>query len=555
MLEVRHISFDDNDLISNKYYPAIYGSSIFPIEYSDIKNNYKVANYISFDALGIDLEDNNKKFYNGEFTGFISSGTSNEDCENVIVELYFEIGDTFPEGITLCFYGHCCKELWIQYSYDASELYSYSFDVTNSTAYIPIEPFGIRLGEEVKAHSVRIVIHKTALPNQLLKLQSVIIGKVNTLNKFKNGSLLEEVNVLSDDLPINSFECEVVAEDIFSENEPINVYSNSRYYGTFYLDNVERISKNVWSIKALNSVSKLEKIKYYKWSELQNFLIDKELEEYSKSGIINKLSQETGVKIESDIDLSPYSVFGCIIENARFVLCAIAFVCRLMVDSSRSADINLIDIPRTITSIINNKRIIGDATFKRSSLITEATWQYPIEANFTETTISAGNKANEKTKLVFEQPTAIGYDFATPIDVNDESYGVFEFSSPNENITLSKREYTFSKNEVVLKNNSVPRNQKSNIVNYNNFELCGEMESESDGEVYTLIDKSTDIKKYIQSSGSVHAKIRLRNEKVGDLVQIETAYDGVKTGIITSMNIHFGYEDTADIEVLEWQIG
>ena len=68
-----------------------------------------------------------------------------------------------------------------------------------------------------------------------------------------------------------------------------------------------------------------------------------------------------------------------------------------------------------------------------------------------------------------------------------------------------------------------------------------------------LLDyKKKHIQKYMQSGGTVTAKIRLRGERVGDLIQIETAYDGIKTGIINCMNIFFGYEDIADIEVLEW---
>ena len=67
--------------------------------------------------------------------------------------------------------------------------------------------------------------------------------------------------------------------------------------------------------------------------------------------------------------------------------------------------------------------------------------------------------------------------------------------------------------------------------------------------------KANDIKKYMQSGGVIKAKIVLENEKVGDLIQIETAFDGIKTGIITSMAISFGYRDVAEIEVLEWPVG
>ena len=70
----------------------------------------------------------------------------------------------------------------------------------------------------------------------------------------------------------------------------------------------------------------------------------------------------------------------------------------------------------------------------------------------------------------------------------------------------------------------------------------------------TFEQRNNNIQRYIESNGKVTAKIRLRDEKLGDVVQIETAWDGIITGIITKMNIVFGYEDIAEIEVLEWSL-
>ena len=64
------------------------------------------------------------------------------------------------------------------------------------------------------------------------------------------------------------------------------------------------------------------------------------------------------------------------------------------------------------------------------------------------------------------------------------------------------------------------------------------------------------IKKWQKSEGIVKARIIIRNgERVGDAVSIQTAYDGVQEGIITKMTILPGYNNIADIEVTQWEVG
>lgn len=67
-----------------------------------------------------------------------------------------------------------------------------------------------------------------------------------------------------------------------------------------------------------------------------------------------------------------------------------------------------------------------------------------------------------------------------------------------------------------------------------------------------IISRDADIKTYCKSIGIVSGKIVLQGEKTGDLIQIDTAFDGTITGIITSLIIHPGYTNIADVEVLAW---
>ena len=49
----------------------------------------------------------------------------------------------------------------------------------------------------------------------------------------------------------------------------------------------------------------------------------------------------------------------------------------------------------------------------------------------------------------------------------------------------------------------------------------------------------------------VNARIELEDEEPGDILSIETPYNGVVTGIIKSMQINIGHKVTAEITLIE----
>ena len=163
-----------------------------------------------------------------------------------------------------------------------------------------------------------------------------------------------------------------------------------------------------------------------------------------------------------------------------------------------------------------------------------------LESDYSWKTISG--KFGDIVSVSFDNPTVANFTGAEVLHQTLCCY-IVKLTDTSGTATVKYIEYPMS-NEVqtVITNEDA---QIENTKKYNNF--------------LTHVDdlyeqRNANIKKYIKSRGKVNAKIRLRNERIGDLIQIETAWDGFITGIVTKMDIKFGYEDIADIEVLEWSL-
>lgn len=510
-----------------------------------VKNN-KPPEFISFDGNGIDLNDRNKKFYeSGDYAGYISSEVSDENCNLSGAEIYISYKGVvldnldLSQGITFSFYGDCCREMYIQYINSNTETFWEENIAVNSDLFV-LKPADTLVSS---ATALRITFTKTTLPNQFLKLSYIKFGTVTALKKIKDINLLEEINVLSDDLPINSLEYTVVLDEPieFQDDDIMGVYSNGKYYGTFYLDETERIAKNIYNIRASNCIRILDETEYPNYDFIQA-TIDHFLNDQEQICALSK------VPVESDEDLSNLWVYGHIpIESCRFAVCALAFAGCFMVDGSRNDRVILKRIPDTVSSVIKtaDKRIIGECTFTKSKPISKATLYYPQLDNSEEIKIESNAPADMGYDLIFPDPptvvTAIGGNHV----VYCESLNHISFISEDGGAIITALKYTLLKRYAEV---SIFGVAKTNELKFDGFNIIGY----SDG--IDADSKLADIKKYIQSSGTVKAKIRLRGERVGDLIQIETAFDGMKTGIITSMDISFGYEDVADIEVLEWNL-
>ena len=548
MVQIQYLSINNDlqDFASGDFDGGLLNFSV--TEMDTLLNNNDSPEYVSFDGNGIDLQDTSKKFYeSGDYAGFVSKGVSDESCKiSQYISVWVSDGFDLSQGLTIKFYGDCCRKIFIQYCNEQTEaIFEEYFDVSSDLYTIKSDTW---------CSYVRIYFIETALPNQFIKISHLKFGSVILLNKFKNIGLLEEINVLSEDLPINALECSAVMNEQteFKENDLLYLYSNNKYYGTFYLDDAERISRNIYSIRASNCIKKLEESQFNHWdfmsASLNHFLLgDSENAGYS-------VSELSGVKIVSDDDLSNVWVYGFVpYKSCRYALCALAYAGCYMVDASRSDKVSLRKIPDKISSVITtkSKRIIGECTYKKRSPVSKAVLSFPRSYTSEDCEIKCENKSDKWYEVIFPNPPT--YIDETKIIgnrvVGARSLTYMFFQAEEPNLTLKGQNYGLVKGQKTI--NNFPNVINGAELKFDKFDVVKYIENNG----VSTEDKENDIKKYIQSGGTVKAKIRLRGERVGDLIEIETAFDGMKTGIITSMGISFGYEDVADIEVLEWQIG
>lgn len=511
-----------------------------------LKNN-SCHNYISFDGDGINLDDSNLHFCDeNDYLGFISADVSDTEC-NATGQIIIPCAITDLEsGVAFRFYGSCCTEMYVKCK-DVYGNYYFEETITVGDAIFNWSPPIEALSDDVSR--IEFYFTKTALPYQFIKLFYVKFGKIIVLNKIKEAELLEQITVLSDDLPMNSFNFSVFSEnDVnFIDEAPLSVFSNGRYYGTFYIDEAERVAKKLYSIKALNCLKFLDEKAYKEWC------LGLKPEEFVK-----KCKEDTDIPIIFP-NVANYTLFGHIpIESYRLVLCKIAFACCLMIDDSRRDYILLKPIPGRASSTITtaDKRILGESTYTKNKLVSNAQLQYAYTYD-TETKIIPVNfdpltDAEETHRMTycFEYPTRANSWVSSPstLYANRGNYIDFETTLDDVEITTTALNYIYRTTQI-----QVEGDDKKNEIDFKELNLTAKNSLLQNPLVPNY--KAEDIKKYMLSGGTIKAKIRLRNERIGDLIQIETAFDGLKTGIITSMSIRFGYEDVAEIEVLEWPIG
>ena len=548
MFEVRIYHKDTDD------YNGLFPPDNYANNFETVAKNTKPCNYLSFDGGGIDLLDENLKFFEeGDFLGYVlpfaSSSTPNEYGTYDIDQswpLIFNFTDVLQKSnhITII-----CKE---------ESIGGYAAHITameNGEATTRIFEYREYSGDRVVLElpdsvlKVEFYFLSATTPNKYLTISSVFYGTVESYDKFQNNSLYEEINVLSDDLPINQYDTTIVVPDgdniTFSKNDPLAIFSGHRYYGTFYITRIERVAKNIFDISAQNVLSIYDNSNFENWRPNTSFggvLV---------SDIVKEIDEQTGLKLDAESLKNAGFIVGDKQDGScRLALCELGWALNYMIDSSRRDNVTFKRVPTEITSRIltNDNRIIGDAILERGEQFSSAEIYYSklegIENKTTETKEITGN-INDIVTVTFPTTTYFEDEFGL-------SSGVKFLSSTLYSAKIKLTEETgiiayyprLVLEETITINN--PNAEINNVRKFQNITLKQRGDVENSKVYY--------VNKLLKSRGKVRATIRLRDEKVGDLIQIETAWDGIVTGIITAMSIRFGYEDIADIEVLEWNI-
>lgn len=570
MVEVRYNAVDMN--ATKKVDGSYAGGHEISGDISSLTTYENVANYITFDGLGIDLYDDNSKFYeDGDFVGVLSANVSDEygDFSGFDMTVAINTADFLANGksVSVEFVGNSC-------SYCDARLY----EVENGGVKpdTPEKPYiehksavfsennqnvANFVFEEIPTTEicwVSFIPQKTKHPHSFIKIQRLLLGKVEVLSDVKDINITEEINILSEDLPMNELDCSLLSEEPpnFAEQNPLTVYSNGKFFGSFYVDDVVRETENLYSIVAFNAIKKTDEDVIDIWqSKVLNcdVLLKMIVEDFEFSADGHSIEfKGNPVLISSEETLSNYDFHGYMGgETKRKILCALAYALNLWIDNSSSDTIVLKKYPAKISHIISQNRILGDAVLNKQNVLKSIEFETGALIDSGESFSGEINSTvrGEEFEHYWGDNAPAELDGTSNINLYwDTLYG-FKGMHIDEAIsglylpTYTAHRISFSRQTSKITNEN---NKSKATKKINGF---GVAVTNSNGE---WLDKTELANKYINSRGTVKAKIRLRDEKIGDMVKIPTAWDGEIEGMITYMNIDFGYEDVADIEIMQW---
>lgn len=547
-----------------------------------IKDNMDEPSYITLDGNGLSLIGNSKQFYEtGDVVGYISNNVY-DDIADVTLELIPDTKGFATNKMLIEFYDGCCKSFTVTADgnstrYDESNGFINDicvFEINSGTSKVTLSDF------EMAANA------------SFLKIASISDGGLFIVNEVKSTSVHEEINILSDDLAINTFEASFIAET----NNPIrkgyqlSVYNNNQYFGTFTVTSITREDEFVYSIESENAVGTLDSVRCDGMPALLEIngepITIKSIDpvQVSLTEILKKATSLTGIYFISDY-MPPaglwsnwFYIFGHIpVDTWRYAICACGWAINMMIDGSRSNKILFKSIPTEITSEIltSDRRIIGKAILEKSELITKAIYmidQAQCCAEWDDKFQMAIDKcyeiedaAKQSQKYYFDDaPCVLNNIIRLPLLSEEETdvtitgltTNCVEFKTTNDIIGIYATPIKIESNPVTIFNEKMSENENEDVNEkiYDQFKCQGRFFAGTTDEedAWAPINKYNDIKHLIESKGIVKARIILQNEKVGDLIKIETAWDGIVQGIITKMDISFGINNIADIEVTEW---
>ena len=452
-------------------------------------------------------------------------------------------------GLTLTFSQYSyCNSLKIQY-YDASNtlLSENTFEPDNYDYFC----------EDTVANYRKIIItfYSTNLPYRYVKLYRILYGKAVLFDgdSLISANLLEQVNLLSDEITINTLDFVVYSQDdkfnilnpqgvyaTLQQNQQLNVYKvtedETTSMGTFYIDNWQSKNDNKMEFRGIDIVGLLDKTTYdggmYTNILSQNLIAD----------IMQSAGYDNSYySIESS--LQNISLTGYIpVCTHREALQQVLFTIGGVANCARTDIINIEKATETQEPNVINKSNVFKGTKEIEQMQT-----------ITGVLIKAHNysQGSESKKIYEKQLTAGTYKITTrtpsynytctgaTIQSYNANYVVINVANSG-NVVINGYEYIDNTQDVLIPNPDLNGSEKPNVLNIESVFLINNSNVQSVGER---------VLEYYSRTYKTKFKFVVDDEKAGDNIISQESYDNELNGYVTELDIDLtgGYVTKAEI--------
>lgn len=435
--------------------------------------------------------------------------TSNPKIERVFSQKHSSVGISIGFNN---YSGDYCNSLNIKWYEDSTLLHSIDFE-PNSTYYFcekNVENF----------NKIIIEFKKTSKPQRYIWIGTIDYGttRIYENNEAKNIRTLNEVSPISEELTINTMDFELFSltnvDFMFQKTQAMKLYADDVLMGTYYIDTAKRTASNQYSIKTKDAIGILAEQSYM--GGMYNDVL--------ANTIISEIFGKCNLSYKLDNSLVNKTITGYIpIMTCRDTLTWICMAIGAIVNTAYSEAVEIKPLEtiakRTITT---SEQFIGASVETLAKVTGVSVEGYKYTAS------------NESVELYNDTLTeTITVQFGEPIHSLTITNGIIVESNVNYAIikgtgatVLSGKRYNASTIISSKLNPSLGALDLQNTVELKNVTIINA------SNIVGVRDKIYD---YYLNNKQINTKLIVGDNKLGDKVNIETTYEGTKTGVIEKM--------------------
>lgn len=453
-------------------------------------------------------------------------------------------------GLTLTFSKYAyCNNLKIQY-YDSVD------SLISENTYYPddYEYFC----EDTVANYKKIIItfYSTNIPYRYVKLYKILYGQAVLFegDNLISANLLEQVNLLSDELSINTLDFVVYSDDdrfnilnpqgvyaTLQQRQELNVYQNKNgvinNMGTFYIDNWQSKNDNKMEFEGIDLVGLLDKTTFDGGIYTN----------VTAESLITQIFQSAGYGSEFysiQNELKNISLTGYMpVCTHREALQQVLFVIGAVANCARTDTVEIYQTQESQdpNEISKSNIFKGTKEIEQGEIVTGVLLQTHNYSQGTEQKkLFDGNLTAGTHKIIFNSPSFNITCVGGTIQSSNANSVVVSVSNAGA-VVVNGYEYIDNTQDILVLNNNLSGNEKSNILKIDSDYLINSSNAESIGQ--RIID-------YYNGKFKTKFKFILDDERVTDNIILDEQYGNVLNGFVTELDINLTGGYVANTEVV-----
>ena len=380
-----------------------------------------------------------------------------------------------------------------------------------------------------------ITFLSTSKPNRPVFLTRIDYGIYREFlsDEVKEISCLQEINAISENISINTmnFTARTKSSVPFDlqKKQKLSLYFNGGLIGNFYLKNGARKSKTDYYMDAHDALGILDGNEYHGGIYTGQLVPDVIAEIFNDEDFNYMLSDAfDNVQLHGYI---PYT-------TKRNALVQIAFAIGAVVDTSNYDGVVIYPTQKEKTGEFADSEVFSGLTLEHSDVVTGVrltVHDYQKSQEIAE--IYKGN-LNGTAQVIF---TEAYHDLSiTGGTINSSGDNYAYITGSGSEVILSGKKYNHYTSTVIKENPNITYNK--------NIKEVPDATLVYNGNAAETLER---IYEYYQHAENVVCDVLLADKVIGQVVDINTDYDGVKTGTIESVSYSFAGSIKAEVTIHE----